>query len=95
MGIDKDTVKYVANLARLSLTPKEQALFANQLNDILSYMEKLNKLDTGKTRPMSHAVSMGNVFREDVVRDSLPNNGALQSAPEKEPPFFKVPKIIE
>ena len=95
MAINKDTVSYVANLARLRLTPEEQRLFASQLNNILSYMEELNNLDTRKVRPMSHAVSMGNVFREDDVKDSLSSDDALQCAPEKEPPFFKVPKIIE
>ncbi|MFH1867450.1 MAG: Asp-tRNA(Asn)/Glu-tRNA(Gln) amidotransferase subunit GatC [Candidatus Omnitrophota bacterium] len=91
----KDTIKYVAELARLKLKPEEEELFASQLNDILKYMDKLNKLDTKDVEPMSHAASLGNVFREDKVKDSLPNSEALKNAPSKEGKFFKVPKVIE
>lgn len=95
MRIKKDTIKYVADLARISLKPDEEELFAGQLNDILKYMEKLDKLDTEDVEPMSHAVSLGNVFREDKIRDSIPNSEALKNAPKKEDKFFKVPKVIE
>lgn len=94
MGIKKDTISYVANLARIRLTPDEEELFAHQLNDILAYMEKLKKLDTKGIEPMSHAVFLGNVFRDDKVKDSLPREEVLKNAPQKENGFFKVPKII-
>lgn len=93
MGIKKDIISYVANLARIKLTPGEEELFANQLNDILAYMEKLKKLDTKGIEPMSHAVTLGNVFRDDKMKDSLPRDKALKNAPEKENGFFRVPKI--
>lgn len=95
MAIQKDTIRYVANLARIRLTPKEEELYACQLNDILAYMEKLNKLDTKGMEPMSHAVFLGNVFRDDKVKESLPKDEVLKNAPDKEKGFFKVPKIIE
>ena len=95
MSINKDTIRYVANLARLRLTPEEEQLFAKQLNDILEYMDKLNKLDTKGVEPMSHALSLGNVFRDDKIKDSLSIDETLKNAPEKERNFFKVPKIIE
>jgi len=94
MSIKKDTIRYVADLARLDLTPEEEELFASQLNDILVYMEKLNKLKTDSMEPMSHAVSMGNVFREDDLRDSLTSSEALRNAPSEKENFFKVPKVI-
>ena len=93
--IKKDTIKYVADLARLSLNPEEEELFAGQLKDILNYVEKLNKLDTKDVEAMSHAVSLGNVFRNDIVKDSIDNEEVLRNAPKKEGRFFKVPKIIE
>lgn len=95
MVIKKDAVRYVANLARIGLAPDEEELFARQLNDILVYMEKLNKLNTRDAEPMSHAVFLGNVFRDDKVKKSLPKDEVLKNAPGKEKDFFKVPKIIE
>ena len=95
MTIKNDAIKYVADLARIGLNRQEEELFTKQLNHILAYMEQLNKLDTKDIEPMSHAVSMGNILREDIVKNSLSNDDALKNAPEKEEGFFKVPKIIE
>lgn len=95
MSIKKDTIRYVANLARISLTPEQEELFAGQLSHILSYMEKLKKLNTENIEPMSHAVSLENVFRSDEVKDSLPKDEVLKNAPAKEKDFFEVPRIIE
>lgn len=95
MSIKKDAIRYVADLARIGLSQQEEELFAEQLNHILAYMEQLDKLDTKDVEPMSHAVSMGNILREDTVRSGLSNDDALKNAPEKEEGFFRVPKIIE
>jgi aspartyl-tRNA(Asn)/glutamyl-tRNA(Gln) amidotransferase subunit C len=88
-------IRDVANLARIELTPEEEKLFEKQLNDILKYIEKLSSLDTKGVEPMSHAIAMGNVFRQDSVKPSLSSDEALKNAPSKEKNFFKVPKIIE
>jgi aspartyl-tRNA(Asn)/glutamyl-tRNA(Gln) amidotransferase subunit C len=88
-------IKEVADLARIELTSEEEKLFERQLSDILKYIKKLNRLDTKAVEPMSHAVSMGNVFRQDIVKDSLNSDEALKNTPAKEKRFFKVPKIIE
>ena len=95
MVIKKDTIKYVADLARLSLTRAEEELYAQQLNDILGYMDKLNSLDTKDIDPMSHAGSLGNVLRKDSIRESVSNKEALENAPEEKDGSFKVPKVIE
>ena len=95
MPIKKDAIRYVADLARIGLSQQEEELFAEQLNHILAYMEQLDKLDTKDVEPMSHAVSTGNMLREDTVRSGLSNDDALKNAPEKEEGFFRVPKIIE
>lgn len=95
MKITSDQVAHVAKLARLAVTPDEVKLFAEQLSDILTYVEKLNQLDTSHIEPTSHVLPLSNVFREDEVRASLPIEKALFAAPEREGPFFRVPKIIE
>jgi aspartyl-tRNA(Asn)/glutamyl-tRNA(Gln) amidotransferase subunit C len=95
MEMNQDQVKQVAKLARLALTPEEMERFTQQLSQILSYVEKLNELDTSGVEPTSHVMSLSNVFREDQARPSLPADQALANAPEREGSFFRVPKIIE
>ena len=66
-----------------------------QLNDILSYMDLMSQVDITDVQPTAHAVSMSNVMRDDVPHTSLPNDKALQNAPEPENGYFKVPKVIQ
>jgi len=95
MKIDKKTVEYIANLARLALTEEEKEEFTGQLDKILTYIDKLSQLDTKNVEPTTHAVPMKNVFREDNVKPSLDQEDALSNAPEKHRGYFKVPRIIE
>lgn len=95
-SIDKNIVKRVAHLARLSLDEKESALYSSQLGAILSYIDKLNEINTDNVLPTSHALpTLKNVFRKDVLKPSLGAEDTLSNAPSKEGDFFKVPKIIE
>ncbi len=88
-------VKYVANLARIQLTPEEERKFAAQLQHILGYIEKLRELDVSAVEPTAHAVPLVNVTRKDEVRPSLPHEDALRNAPSKANGLFLVPKIVE
>jgi len=95
MAINKDTVKYTANLARIELSDKELDHFTSQLDKILAYVNKLSTLDVAKFEPTSHVLEMKNVYREDIVKASLPASEVIKNAPSKENNLFKVPKIIE
>ena len=95
MKITKDQVEYVARLAYLKLTEEEKETFTLQLDSILSYMEKLNELDTRDVEPTSHVLPIKNVFREDEVKPSLPLEEALSNAPDRKNGFFRVPRVIE
>ena len=88
-------VKYVAHLARISLTAEEEEKFGAQLKNILGYIEKLNQLDVSHIEPTAHAVPLVNVFRKDETRPSLSNEDALRNAPAKANGLFVVPKIVE
>ncbi len=88
-------VKYVAHLARLTLSPAEEQKFGAQLENILGYVEKLKELDVNDVQPTAHAVPMINVMRPDEVRPSLPTEEALRNAPAKANGLFLVPKIVE
>ncbi len=91
----KMDIEKVARLARLELSEEEKETFANQLEQILTYMEQLNRLDTTGVEPTSHAIPIHNVFREDEVKPSFPQEEVLGIAPDDEDGHFKVPRIIE
>ena len=93
--IDAQQVRKVAKLARLELTAVEVEEFSAQLSAILEYVEKMNKLDTTDVEPVAHCLPMSNVFRDDVVKDSLGTEKALANAPQRDGEFFKVPKILD
>jgi len=91
----KMDIEKVARLARLELSEEEKGTFGNQMEQILTYMEQLNRLDTTGVEPTSHAIPIYNVFREDEVKSSLPQEEVLAIAPDEENGHFKVPRIIE
>ena len=93
--ITKNDVNYVAALARLHVSEAEAERFTKDLEGILHYVEKLNKVDVSLVKPTSHVLDVENVFREDVVQPSLTNVDALRSAVEQYHGFYKVPKVIE
>lgn len=93
--ITKQDVEKVAKLARLEVTVVEKEAFAKQLSQILTHVEQLNQYDTKGIEPTSTVMGQVNVFREDVMRPSLPSDKALANAPEREADGFSVPKIIE
>ena len=88
-------VKYVAHLARLSLSPEEEQRIGEQLGAILGYIEKLKEVDVTGVEPTAHAFPLVNVVRPDEVRPSLSNEEALRNAPAQANGLFVVPKIIE
>jgi aspartyl-tRNA(Asn)/glutamyl-tRNA(Gln) amidotransferase subunit C len=93
--IDRQQVRKVAKLARLDLTEAEIEEFTGQLGAILEYVEKMNELDTAAVEPLAHCLPIHNVFRADEVRESLGTEQTLANAPQRDGPFFKVPKILE
>jgi aspartyl-tRNA(Asn)/glutamyl-tRNA(Gln) amidotransferase subunit C len=95
MSVTINEVDHVAKLARLEFTVEEKEKFTHQLNEILTYMEKLNQLDTTNVAPLSHVIELDNVFREDTVHSSYPQEEILKNAPARNEEFFKVPKVIK
>jgi aspartyl-tRNA(Asn)/glutamyl-tRNA(Gln) amidotransferase subunit C len=88
-----DVVEHVARLARLSLTAEEKARFARELQEILTYAETIQALDTDGVEPMSHAAAV-EVFRGDEPQPSLPRARVLDEAPDASDGLFRVPRII-
>ena len=95
MRLTAEQVEHVALLGRLRLSEEERARFTTQLNSILEHFEQLQQLDTSGVPPLSHAVAMSNVFREDDPQPSLSPDDALHNAPDKARDCFRVPRVIE
>ena len=93
--ITKKDVEYVAKLARIGLEKGEVEHLTKQLEAILEYIEKLNKIDISKVEPTSHVLPIKNVYREDKSKESLSVAEVMKIAVSKEKNQFKVPKVIE
>jgi aspartyl-tRNA(Asn)/glutamyl-tRNA(Gln) amidotransferase subunit C len=92
--IDREQVHKVALLARLELTAQEEEKFTTQLGSILEYVEQLNEVDVSDVLPTTRAIDVSNVTRKDELEPYPEREAILNSAPEQEGEFFKVPKIL-
>ena len=88
-------IDYVANLARIALTAEERALFSGQLEEVLTYIEKLNTVDVDGVEPPAHAIPVTNVWRDDQPRPGLSQEQAVMNAPSSRDGMFVVPKVVE
>ena len=95
MSIDNSTVKKVAKLARLKVNAKEEQNLKNELNNILEWVDKLQKVDTENIAPMLSVSNEPMPMREDTVTSKIDNKQILSNAPEKKAGFFVVPKVVE
>ena len=95
MKIDKETVDKIAHLARLELTEEEKERSITELSEILSFMAKLNELDTTGVEPLIYMNEAVNVLRADEVIQEMTREEALLNAPLKTTEYFKVTKVIK
>jgi|SRR4051812_17727512 aspartyl-tRNA(Asn)/glutamyl-tRNA(Gln) amidotransferase subunit C len=107
MKVSEKDVAYVADLSNLELTAEERTRMQADLNNILTYIDMLNELDTTNVEPLAEVASKfapgseqgGRKFqyasREDVVRPGLTHEVAMQNAPDTDGTYFRVPKVIE
>ena len=93
--ITKKDVQYIAHLSRIHLTDEEIERFTTNLEDILGYIEKLNKLDVSNVKPTSHVLPLKNVFRKDEPRPSLDQKDVVKLSKESNKGAFKVPQVVE
>ena len=95
MSIDKDTVKHIAKLARISLDDKKINSLSKDLSSIIEFIEKLNELNTDKTVPLTSIINASLQSRKDEVLDGKIRDQILKNSPEKNEEFYVVPKVIE
>ena len=95
MSIDKDTVKHISKLARISLDEKKTDNLSKDLTSIMRFIESLNKLNTDKIEPLTSIINASLKPRKDEVNDGKIRDQILKNSPEKNEEFFVVPKVIE
>ena len=95
MSIDKDTVKHISKLARISLDEKKINNLAKDLSSIMKFIEKLNELNTDKTTPLTSIINASLKSRKDEIKDEKIRDQILKNSPEKNEEFFVVPKVVE
>lgn len=92
--ISEDDVRHVALLSRLNVDDQDVARFARQLGDVLAYIDQLSEVDVQDVAPMAHAMDTHDVTRDDQPGPTLDHEAALRNAPQADPPFFAVPKVL-
>ena len=99
MKISREDVVRVADLAYLDLSEAELDSYRKQIDEILEYIGKLDELDTAQVEPMAQVLaddqSADATLREDLVVPSAVADEILKQAPDPQPPYFRVPKVIE
>ncbi len=94
MPVSREKVRYIAKLARLRFSDEEEEVLANDMSTILSYMDKLNQVDTTDVPPMTHVLDLAGVVRKDEVEHRIDHEDALSGAPDADSDYFSVPKVI-
>ncbi len=95
MSITEDIVKKVADLARIDLPASQIPALTEEMDKVLSFMDKLNELDTSEVEPLVYLVPQQNVSQADIRQDALPVEQVLKNAPEKNDSYFLIPKVLD
>ena len=95
MSIDKNTVKHISKLARISLDDEKIDSLSKDLSSIIKFIEKLNELKTDKTKPLTSIINASLKPRKDEIKDGKIRDQILKNSPEENDEFFVVPKVIE
>lgn len=95
MKVDKDTIKYIANLSKLKVSEDEIDKYSRELSQIVDFVSVLNEVDIEGLKPTAHVLDIYNVFRKDEVKPSFNKDDLLANAPSKEGECYSVPKVVE
>ena len=95
MSIDKDKIKHVSKLARISVDEKKIDSLTKDLSSIFKFIEQLNELNTDEVEPLSSILNEPLRLRKDEINDGKIRETILKNSPKKNEEFFVVPKVIE
>ena len=95
MKIQEETIQHIAHLARLKFEGKEIHAIQEDLNNIISFMDQLNEVDTENVEPLVFMSEEINVLRDDVSQVTISVAEALKNAPKKDSDYFRIPKVLD
>jgi len=95
MKITEQTVDRIAELSKLEFNAAEKQVLVGDMNKILTFMEKLNEMDTEGVEPLIYMTDEVNALRKDEVKHDVSHEEALKNAPKKDSDYFRVPKVLE
>jgi aspartyl-tRNA(Asn)/glutamyl-tRNA(Gln) amidotransferase subunit C len=95
MAVSKEEVIYIADLARLRFSEEETEKMAEEMNQILDYMQTLDEINTEDVEPLRHVIDLEFRTRKDEAKEPLNHEEALKNAPDSDSDYFRVPRVIE
>ena len=95
MEVNDALVTKLASLAKLRFSASEQEAIKNDLERMISFVQKMDEVDTGNVEPLQHMAAAQNIWREDMVQGSCTKDDALKNATTHNDNFFMVPKVIK
>jgi aspartyl-tRNA(Asn)/glutamyl-tRNA(Gln) amidotransferase subunit C len=95
MAVSKEEVTYIADLARLRFSEEETEKMADEMNQILGYMQTLDEINTEDVEPLRHVIDLEFRVRKDAAKEPLNHKEALKNAPDADSDYFRVPRVIE
>lgn len=95
MSLDRNTVRTIAQLARIRVADEQLDALAGELSGIIQWVEQLAELDTTGVEPMTSVTAMRLILRGDEVTDGSARDAVLANAPEAVEGFYAVPKVVE
>jgi aspartyl-tRNA(Asn)/glutamyl-tRNA(Gln) amidotransferase subunit C len=95
MKIDIETLHKIAHLSRLEISEKDEPKMLQDLSAIVTFVEKLNEVNTDGVEPLTTMSQEVNALREDEPGIHMTHEEALRNAPAKDKDFFRVPKVLE
>lgn len=94
MKITDETVEHIAHLARLEFEGEEKGKIKQDLENIITFMEKLQEVDTDNVEPLVFMTNEKNRLRDDVAEVTITHEEALKNAPKKDSDYFRIPKVL-
>ena len=95
MSIDKDKIKHISKLARISIDSNKSDSLAKDLTSIFKFIEQLNELNTDKVEPLTSILNQSLRSRKDEISDGKIREKILKNSPKENEEFFVVPKVVE
>lgn len=95
MKISEEIVDHIAHLARLEFEGDKKQAILKDMENIISFMDKLSEVDTDNEEPLIFMNDEYNKLREDVAKVTVTQDKALKNAPKKDSDYFRIPKVLD